>query len=103
LIASGLSTQISSADIDDIPPRIVRQASTDITAVFEQDTDGNATLSLSQTLDMNFSKSTLGEILYELLDTDSTVESWTDLTTGASATWTDLQDSASESWTDVTR
>ena len=103
LIASGLSTQILNADLDDISAGIIRQATTDMVAIFEQDTSGNATLSLSQTLDMNFSKSTLGEILYELLDTDSTVESWTDLSTGASATWTDLQGAVSESWTDVTR
>lgn len=103
LTASGLSTHIANADVDDIPPRIVRQANADIVANFEQDTDGNLILKLAQTMDMEFSKSTLGEILYELLDTDSTIESWTDLSTGASATWTDLQASAAESWTDVTR
>ena len=48
-----------------------------------------------------FSKTTLGEILYELLQTDLMIESWTDLSTGASATWTDL--CPLESWTDVTR
>ena len=103
LTASGLSTHIANADVDDIPPRIVRQANADIVANFEQDTDGILILKLAQTMDMEFSKSTLGEILYELLDTDSTIESWTDLSTGASATWTDLQASAAESWTDVTR
>ena len=103
LVASGLSTHTFNMSVDDIPPKVVRHAEADIIANFEQDTAGNATLVLSQSLDMNFAKSTLGEILYELLQTDSTVESWTDLSTGASATWTDLQASASESWTDVTR
>ena len=103
LVASGLSTHTFNMSVDDIPPKVVRPAEADIIANFEQDTAGNATLVLSQSLDMNFAKSTLGEILYELLQTDSTVESWTDLSTGASATWTDLQASASESWTDVTR
>jgi hypothetical protein len=103
LVASGLSTQIANADVDDIPPKIVRQANADIVANFEQDTDGILILKLAQTMDLEFAQSTLGEILYELLQTDSTVESWTDLSTGASATWTDLQASAAESWTDVTR
>ena len=103
LVASGLSTQIANADVDDIPPKIVRQANADIIATFEQDTDGILILKLAQTMDLEFAQSTLGEILYELLQTDSTVESWTDLSTGASATWTDLQASAAESWTDVTR
>ena len=89
--------------MDDIPPRIVRVAQGEMSATFQQDSAGQATLSLSQEMSGTFSKTTLGEILYELLQTDSTIESWTDLSTGASATWTDLQASASESWTDVTR
>ena len=103
LVASGLSTHTFNLGFDDIPPKIVRQAEADIIANFEQDTDGNLILKLAQTMDLEFAQTTLGEILYELLQTDSTVESWTDLSTGASATWTDLQASAAESWTDVTR
>ena len=103
LVASGLSTHTFNLGLDDIPPKIVRQAEADIIANFEQDTDGNLILKLAQTMDLEFAQTTLGEILYELLQTDSTVESWTDLSTGASATWTDLQASAAESWTDVTR
>ena len=103
LVASGLSTHTFNMSVDDIPPKIVRQAEADIIATFEQDTDGILILKLAQTMDLEFAQTTLGEILYELLQTDSTVESWTDLSTGASATWTDLQASAAESWTDVTR
>ena len=78
-VASGFSTQIANADVDDIPPKVVRQAEADIIATFEQDTDGILILKLAQTMDLEFAQTTLGEILYELLQTDSTVESWTDL------------------------
>ena len=102
LVASGLSTHTFNMSVDDIPAKIVRQAEADIISTFEQDTDGILIL-VGADNGLGVCPKTLGEILYELLQTDSTVESWTDLSTGASATWTDLQASAAESWTDVTR
>tara|TARA_R100000995_G_scaffold76146_1_gene45701 strand:- start:145 stop:621 length:477 start_codon:yes stop_codon:yes gene_type:complete len=80
---------------------IVKEAAQSVTSEFSQETNTSVIFSAISSMDYNFTQSTAGNLLWEPVDADTTVESWSSIThTGD--TWTEISGSGTtETWTDT--
>ena len=63
--------------------------------------DGIAILAGISSQDLNFTKTTSGDILYVEVTTDATTETYTEITPSGTETWTDITPSGAETWTEI--
>ncbi len=57
--------------------------------------------SIVVTKDLNFTKTTSGDILYVAVTTDATTETYTEITPSGTETWTEITPSGTETWTEI--
>ena len=78
---------------------------TDITmsSVFIQTSNGSATLGGISSQDLNFTKTSSGDILFVNVVTDATTETYTEITPSGTETWTEITPSGTETYTEIVR
>ena len=78
---------------------------TDITmsSVFTQTSNGSATLGGISSQDLNFTKTSSGDILFVNVVTDATTETYTEITPSGTETWTEITPSGTETYTEIVR
>jgi len=76
---------------------------TDVTmsSVFTQTADGINILIPIVSTDLNFTKTTSGDILYENIDTGATEETYTTISPSGAESWTTVTPSGSETWAEI--
>ena len=78
---------------------------TDITmsSAFTQTADGIALLVGVSSQDLNFTKTSSGDILFVDVVTDATTETYTEITPSGTETWTEITPSGTETYTEIVR
>jgi len=78
---------------------------TDITmsSAFTQTADGIAILAGVSLQDLNFTKTSSGDILFVDVVTDATTETYTEITPSGTETWTEITPSGTETYTEIVR
>ena len=76
---------------------------TDVTmsSVFTQTADGITILIPIVSTDLNFTKTTSGDILFVNIDAGTTEESFTEITPSGTETYTEITPSGTETWTEI--
>ena len=101
-ITGGVNAEVSSSftqTTEDI--KIVNFTDVTMSSVFTQTTDALAILIPVVSTDLNFTKTTSGDILYEDVVTDATTETFTEITPSGTETWTEITPSGAETWTEI--
>ncbi len=83
--------------------KIVNFTDVNMSSAFTQTTDGLAILIPIVSTDLNFTKTTSGDILYEDVVTDATTETFTEVTPSGTETWTEITPSGTETYTEIVR
>ena len=100
-----VTSMVFTLDVGDITGRFVKgtDLTTSLTSSIDQSTAGIGVFVGVSTQDLNFTKTTVGELQFEDLSTQDSVESFSDLSTSSSTeSFTDLNTQTStESWTDL--
>ena len=100
-----VTSMVFTLDVGDIAGRFVKgtDLTTSLTSSIDQSTAGIGVFVGVSTQDLNFTKTTVGELQFEDLSTQDSVESFSDLSTSSSTeSFTDLDTQTStESWTDL--
>ena len=86
----------SAVDID-----VVNDIDATLSTIFTQTTEGNHVRVTSPNLDLNFTKTTIGDILFEEVVTDATTETYTEITPSGTETWTEITPSGTETYTEI--
>ena len=86
----------SAVDID-----VVNDIDATLTSIFTQTTEANHVRVTSPNLDLNFTKTTIGDILFEEVVTDTTTETYTEITPSGTETWTEITPSGTETYTEI--
>ena len=81
--------------------KIVNFTDATLSTAFTQTTDGIKIASGVVTKDLNFTKTTSGDILYVAVITDATTETYTEITPSGTETWTEITPSGAETWTEI--
>ncbi len=102
LITGGANADLSS-DFTQTTENIKVVNFTDATlsTAFTQTVDGIKIASGVVTKDLNFTKTTSGDILYVAVTTDATTETYTEVTPSGTETWTEITPSGAETWTEI--
>ena len=76
---------------------------TDVTmsSAFTQTADGTNILIPIVSTDLNFTKTSSGDILYENINAGATEENFTTITPSGTESWTTITPSGTESWTEI--
>jgi len=101
-ITGSVNAEVSSSftqTTEDI--KIVNFTDVTMSSVFTQTTDALAILIPVVSTDLNFTKTTSGDILYEDVVTDATTETFTEITPSGTETWTEITPSGAETWTEI--
>ena len=100
-----VTSMVFTLDVGDITGLFVKgtDLTTSLTSSIDQSTAGIGVFTGVSTQDLNFTKTTVGELQFEDLSTQDNVESFSDLSTSSSTeSFTDLDTQTStESWTDL--
>ena len=83
--------------------KIVNFVDATFTTEFTQTTNGTAILIPVVSTDLNFTKSTSGDILYEDVTTDATTETYTEIIPSGTETYTEITPSGTETYTEIVR
>ena len=86
----------SAVDID-----VVNDIDATFISTFTQTTEANHVRVTSPNLDLNFTKTTIGDILFEEVVTDATTETYTEITPSGTETWTEITPSGTETYTEI--
>ena len=86
----------SAIDID-----VVNDIDATFISTFTQTTEANHVRVTSPNLDLNFTKTTIGDILFEEVVTDATTETYTEITPSGTETWTEITPSGTETYTEI--
>ena len=81
--------------------KIVNFTDATLSTEFTQTSDGIIIASGVVTKDLNFTKSTSGDILYVAVTTDAATETYTEVTPSGTETWTEITPSGTETWTEI--
>ena len=103
-ITGSVNAEVSSSftqTTEDI--KIVNFTDVTMSSVFTQTTDGIAILTGISSQDLNFTKTSSGDILYEDVVTDATTETYTEITPSGTETWTEITPSGTETYTEIVR
>lgn len=86
----------SAVEID-----VVNDIDATLSSVFTQTTEANHVRTSEPNLDLNFTKTTIGDILFEEVVTDATTEIYEVITPGNDETWTNITPENDETWTEI--
>ena len=103
-ITGSVNAEVSSSftqTTEDI--KIVNFTDVTMSSVFTQTADGIAILTGISSQDLNFTKTSSGDILYEDVVTDATTETYTEITPSGTETWTEITPSGTETYTEIVR
>ena len=99
VIAEGISSFTQTTE--DI--KIVNFTDITMSSVFTQTADGIAVLGGISSQDLNFTKTSSGDILFVNVVTDATTETFTEITPSGTETWTEITPSGTETYTEIVR
>ena len=104
LITGSVNAEVSSSftqTTEDI--KVVNFTDATLSTEFTQTTAGIIIASGVVTKDLNFTKTTSGDILYVAVTTDATTETYTEITPSGTETWTEITPSGTETYTEIVR
>ena len=104
LVTGSVNAEVSSSftqTTDDI--KIVNFTDITMSGVFTQTTDGIAILTGISSQDLNFTKTSSGDILFVDVVTDAATETYTEITPSGTETWTEITPSGTETYTEIVR
>ena len=81
--------------------KVVNFTDATLSTAFTQTADAIKITSGVVTKDLNFTKTTSGDILYVAVTTDATTETYTEITPSGTETWTEITPSGTETWTEI--
>ena len=81
--------------------KIVNFTDVTMSSAFTQTTDETIILIPIVSTDLNFTKTTSGDILYENIDTGATEETYTTISPSGAESWTTVTPSGSETWAEI--
>ena len=81
--------------------KVVNFTDATLSTAFTQTTDGIKIASGVVTKDLNFTKTTSGDIMFVDVVTDATTETFTEVTPSGTETWTEITPSGTETWTEI--
>ena len=103
-ITGGVNAEVSSSftqTTEDI--KIVNFTDVTMSSAFTQTSNGSATLGGISSQDLNFTKTSSGDILFVNVVTDATTETFTEITPSGTETWTEITPSGTETYTEIVR
>jgi hypothetical protein len=103
-ITGSVNAEVSSSftqTTEDI--KIVNFTDVTMSSVFTQTTDGIAILTGISSQDLNFTKTSSGDIMFVDVVTDATTETYTEITPSGTETWTEITPSGTETYTEIVR
>ena len=103
-ITGSVNAEVSSSftqTTEDI--KIVNFTDITMSSAFTQTTDGLAILIPIVSTDLNFTKTTSGDILFVDVVTDATTETYTEITPSGTETYTEITPSGTETYTEIVR
>ena len=103
-ITGSVNAEVSSSftqTTEDI--KIVNFTDATLSTEFTQTSDGIIIASGVVTKDLNFTKTTSGDILYIAVTTDATTEIYTEVTSSGTETYTEITPSGTETYTEIVR
>ena len=103
-ITGSVNAEVSSSftqTTEDI--KIVNFTDVTMSSVFTQTADGIAILTGISSQDLNFTKTSSGDILFVDVVTDATTETYTEITPSGTETWTEITPSGTETYTEIVR
>ena len=101
-ITGSVNAEVSSSftqTTEDI--KIVNFTDVTMSSAFTQTADGIAILAGISSQDLNFTKTSSGDILFVDVVTDATTETYTEVTPSGTETWTEITPSGAETWTEI--
>jgi len=103
-ITGSVNAEVSSSftqTTEDI--KIVNFTDVTMSSAFTQTADGIAVLGGISSQDLNFTKTSSGDILFVDVITDATTEIYTEITPSGTETWTEITPSGTETYTEIVR
>jgi hypothetical protein len=103
-ITGSVNAEVSSSftqTTEDI--KIVNFTDITMSSAFTQTTDGIAILTGISSQDLNFTKTSSGDIMFVDVVTDATTETYTEITPSGTETWTEITPSGTETYTEIVR
>ena len=103
-ITGSVNAEVSSSftqTTEDI--KIVNFTDVTMSSAFTQTADGIAILAGVSSQDLNFTKTSSGDILFVDVVTDATTETYTEITPSGTETWTEITPSGTETYTEIVR
>ena len=103
-ITGSVNAEVSSSftqTTEDI--KIVNFTDVTMSSAFTQTTDGIAILTGISSQDLNFTKTSSGDIMFVDVVTDATTETYTEITPSGTETWTEITPSGTETYTEIVR
>ena len=103
-ITGSVNAEVSSSftqTTEDI--KIVNFTDITMSSAFTQTADGIAILAGVSSQDLNFTKTSSGDILFVDVVTDATTETYTEITPSGTETWTEITPSGTETYTEIVR
>ena len=101
-ITGSVNAEVSSSftqTTEDI--KIVNFTDVTMSSAFTQTADGIAILAGISSQDLNFTKTSSGDIMFVDVVTDATTETYTEITPSGTETWTEITPSGAETWTEI--
>ena len=81
--------------------RLVNFTDVTMSSAFTQTADGITILIPIVSTDLNFTKTSSGDILFVDVTTDATTETYTEITPSGTETYTEITPSGTETWTEI--
>ena len=103
-ITGSVNAEVSSSftqTTEDI--KIVNFTDVTMSSAFTQTADSIAVLVGASSQDLNFTKTSSGDILFVDVVTDATTETYTEITPSGTETWTEITPSGTETYTEIVR
>ena len=101
-ITGSVNAEVSSSftqTTEDI--KIVNFTDVTMSSAFTQTADGITILIPIVSTDLNFTKTSSGDILFVDVTTDATTETYTEITPSGTETYTEITPSGTETWTEI--
>ena len=83
--------------------RIVKEATSELSADLTQTSTGAGTFVGTSSQDLNFTKTSSGDIMFVNVVTDATTETYTEITPSGTETYTEVTPSGTETYTEIVR
>ena len=100
-ISAGASTDVSMNFITTIEAFRVDVTDIDLTTEFTQTSNGIMIRTGVASKDLNFTKTTTGDLKFIEVDASATPESYTEITPSGTESWTTITPSGTETWTEI--